>query len=345
MTHPDNDAKVRWLAQETPETVLDPELPIIDPHHHLWKVPSPWGTYDLEDLWADTGSGHNVEQTVFIDARSGYRQDGPEHLKPIGESEFIATVAEQSAKATGKATIGAIISHAHMKLGAAVEEVLVGHLEAGKGLFRGIRSAFPQDLDARFLESFDVLARLDLTFDNFSFDYTRLPDLAKLASAYPGGAHHRQPPRREDRSLCQRRRVCELAAVHRRDRSLPQRGHEGRRCPASRRILGTAVSHAPARSEPIGSEELCELLYRYYNPCDRGFRTRSMHVREQLPGRQGVRLLSNALECVQAHRPQGGSERVGEDVDLQWHGGTRVSRSRLTAVVAWRKRNTSRRPN
>ena len=102
MTHPDNDEKVRWLSQETPETVLEPELPIIDPHHHLWRVPSPWGTYDLEDLWADTGSGHNVEQTVFIDARSGYRQDGPEHLKPIGESAFIATVAEQSAQATGK---------------------------------------------------------------------------------------------------------------------------------------------------------------------------------------------------------------------------------------------------
>ena len=186
MMHPDNDAKTRWLAQETPETVLDPELAIIDPHHHLWRVPSPWGTYDLDDLWADTGSGHNVEQTVFIDARSGYRQDGPEHLKPVGESAFIATVAEQSAKATGKATIGAIISHAYMKLGAAVEEVLVGHLEAGRGLFRGIRSGFPQDLDARFLESFDVLARLDLTFDNFSFDYTRLPDLAKLANAYPG---------------------------------------------------------------------------------------------------------------------------------------------------------------
>ena len=85
MAHPDNDEKTRWLAQETPETVLEPELPIIDPHHHLWRVPSPWGTYDLEDLWVDTGSGHNVEQTVFIDARSGYRQDGPEHLKPIGE--------------------------------------------------------------------------------------------------------------------------------------------------------------------------------------------------------------------------------------------------------------------
>ena len=263
MTHPDNDAKVRWLAQETPETVLDPELPIIDPHHHLWRVPSPWGTYDLEDLWADTGSGHNVEQTVFIDARSGYRQDGPEHLKPIGESAFIATVAEQSAKATGKATIGAIISHAYMKLGAAVEEVLVGHLEAGRGLFRGIRSGFPQDLDARFLESFDVLARLDLTFDNFSFDYTRLPDLAKLADAYPGVpiiVNHlggKIDPFATADEFANWRQCIDAVA----------------RCSNVAMKVGGAQQaagsweppfHMHRRERPIGSEELCELLYRYY---------------------------------------------------------------------------------
>ena len=263
MTHPDNDAKVRWLAQETPETVLDPELPIIDPHHHLWRIPSPWGTYDLDDLWADTGSGHNVEQTVFIDARSGYRQDGPEHLKPIGESAFIATVAEQSAKATGKATIGAIISHAYMKLGAAVEDVLVGHLEAGRGLFRGIRSGFPQDLDTRFLESFDVLARLDLTFDNFSFDYTRLPDLAKLANAYPGIpiiVNHLggkiDPFATADEFANWRQCIDAIA-----------------RCPNAVMKVGGAQQaagsweppfHMHRRERPIGSEELCELLYRYY---------------------------------------------------------------------------------
>ena len=262
MAHPDNDEKVRWLSQETPETVLDPELPIIDPHHHLWKIPSPWGTYDLDDLWADTGSGHNVEQTVFIDARSGYRQDGPEHLKPIGESAFIATVAEQSAKATGKATIGAIISHAYMKLGAAVEEVLIGHLEAGRGLFRGIRSAFDLD-DARFIESFDVLARLDLTFDNFSFDYTRLPDLARLADAYPGVTiivNHlggKTDPDASVDEVANWRRCIDAVA----------------RCPNVVLKVGGGQQaagewkppfHMDQREQPIGSEELCELLYRYY---------------------------------------------------------------------------------
>jgi len=262
MTHPDNPEKMRWLAQETPETVLEPELPIIDPHHHLWRVPSPWGTYDLEDLWADTGSGHNVEQTVFIDARSGYRQDGPEHLKPIGESEFIATVAERSAQVTGKATIGAIISHAYMKLGAAVEEVLVGHLEAGKGLFRGIRSAFDLD-DARFIESFNVLARLDLTFDNFSFDYTRLPDLAKLADRYPGVTiivNHlggKIDPEASADEFANWQRCIDAVA----------------RCPNVVLKVGGAQQaagdwlppfHMHRREQPIGSEELCELMYPYY---------------------------------------------------------------------------------
>ena len=263
MTHPDNDTWARWLAQETPEAVLEPELPIIDTHHHLWKIPSTWGTYDLEDLWADTDSGHNVVQTVFIDCRSCYRQDGPEHLKPIGETEFIADVAEQSAKATGKATIGAIVSHAYMKLGPVVEEVLLGHLEAGKGLFRGIRSSFPQDLDARFRESFDVLAKLDLTFDNFSFDYERLPALAKLADAYPevpiivnhlGG---KIDPFATADEFANWRRCIDAVA----------------RCPNVVMKVGGAQQsagsweppfHMHRRERPIGSEEICELLYRYY---------------------------------------------------------------------------------
>ena len=326
MTHPDNDAKVRWLAQETPETVLDPELPIIDPHHHLWRIPSPWGTYDLEDLWADTGSGHNVEQTVFIDARSGYRQDGPEHLKPIGESEFIATVAEQSAKATGKATIGAIISHAYMKLGAAVEEVLVGHLEAGRGLFRGIRSGFPQDLDARFLESFDVLARLDLTFDNFSFDYTRLPDLAKLADAYPGVTiivNHLGGKIDPDASADE---VCELAAVHRRGRALSQRGPQGRRRAASRRGLETAVPHASARTADRFEGTLRTNVCRYYIHAIEAFGPERCMFESNFPVDKecvSYRTLWNTFKRIARRAGLSESEK---NIDLQRHCGTRVSR-------------------
>ena len=131
-----------WLASVT-EEIIEPDRPIIDTHHHLWQSASMWGTYVLDDLWADTGSGHNIEKPVFIDCPSSHREAGPDHLKPIGETEFVAAVAEESARQEGKATIAGIISHANMTLGEAVAEVLQAHEEAGKGLFRGIRHAGP----------------------------------------------------------------------------------------------------------------------------------------------------------------------------------------------------------
>jgi L-fuconolactonase len=134
----------QWYTSVT-EDIIDPQRPIIDPHHHLWSVETMWGKYELNDLWADTESGHNVQKTVFIDCRSNYRQDGPKHLRPIGETEYVAKVAAESAKAAGKATIAGIVSHANMTLGEAVEEVLQAHEEAGTGLFRGIRHAGPND--------------------------------------------------------------------------------------------------------------------------------------------------------------------------------------------------------
>jgi len=134
----------RWYASVS-EDIIDPQRPIIDPHHHLWSVESMWGKYEINDLWSDTESGHNVQKTVFIDCHSNYRQDGPKHLRPIGETEYVATVAAESAKADGKATIAGIVSHANMTLGEAVEEVLQAHAQAGNGLFRGIRHSGPHD--------------------------------------------------------------------------------------------------------------------------------------------------------------------------------------------------------
>ena len=86
-----------WLAQIQEETV-DPGRRIVDPHHHLWRRPT--GNYLLEDLWGDTeavgsdGETHNIEKTVFVECRACYREDGPEHLRCIGETEFVAEIAE-----------------------------------------------------------------------------------------------------------------------------------------------------------------------------------------------------------------------------------------------------------
>ena len=97
----------QWLDQVS-ENIIDPERRIIDPHHHLWKRKN--STYLLPELWADTGSGHNIEKTVYIECKSQYREDGPEYLRCLGETEFVAEQAELSTGHEGRAEIAGIVS-------------------------------------------------------------------------------------------------------------------------------------------------------------------------------------------------------------------------------------------
>jgi predicted TIM-barrel fold metal-dependent hydrolase len=82
------DVNAEWLAQYA-EDVIDPALPIVDPHHHLWHRPD--GRYLAEDFAEDIRSGHNIVSTVYIQARSMYRKDAPKALQSIGETEFSLT--------------------------------------------------------------------------------------------------------------------------------------------------------------------------------------------------------------------------------------------------------------
>jgi L-fuconolactonase len=133
-----------WLEQVS-EDVLEPQRRIIDPHHHLWHRPG-FGSYMLDDLWADTGSGHRIEQTVFVECRTSWRSDGPEALRPVGESEFVAEIAQASAReGAGRAVIAGIVAHADLRLGDAVVEVLEAHRSASRGLLRGIRHSGAHD--------------------------------------------------------------------------------------------------------------------------------------------------------------------------------------------------------
>ena len=75
-----------------PEAILEPELPICDPHHHLWDFPN--SRYLLPELLADLTSGHNVESTVFVECGSFYRAAGEERMKFVGETEFVNGQAE-----------------------------------------------------------------------------------------------------------------------------------------------------------------------------------------------------------------------------------------------------------
>jgi hypothetical protein len=57
-----------WLAQQR-ENIIEPELPIVDPHHHLWNHPG--SIYLFPELLADrSGPGSLNSFPRFI---SGFR--------------------------------------------------------------------------------------------------------------------------------------------------------------------------------------------------------------------------------------------------------------------------------
>ena len=186
-----------WLGQ-VKEEIVDPGRRIIDPHHHLWDHPG-GGSYLLEGLWADTGSGHGIQKTVFVECGASYRDGGTEHLRPVGETEFVAEIAAASAAGgPANATIAGIVAHADLTGGDDLEEVLHAHEDAGRGLFRGIRHAgardpHPEDLriagrspdglyaDDAFRMGMRILGRLGLSYDTWHYHHqnTAFTDLAR----------------------------------------------------------------------------------------------------------------------------------------------------------------------
>ena len=196
-----------WLAtrQEVP---LEPGLPVIDAHHHLYARP---GThYLLDEYLSDIrGGGHPLLASVIVQARSMLRSDAPPHLQTLGETEFANGVAAMSASGIyGKERLcAAIVGHADLTLGDSVRPVLERHvLLAGGGVadggrFRGVRQSLTWDRDASltnplypttehmmdsrsFRAGFAHLAPLNLSFEGWVF-FHQLPKLAALARAFP----------------------------------------------------------------------------------------------------------------------------------------------------------------
>src|SRR3954462_5258889 len=127
-----------WLDRHK-EPALEPELPIVDPHHHLWVRPG--YRYMLDDFLADAGTGHNIVATVFVEAQSMYRNSGPVEMRPVGETEFVNGMAAVCASGyCGKTKVAAgIVGHAELKLGSRVEPVLAALQHAGGERFRRLR--------------------------------------------------------------------------------------------------------------------------------------------------------------------------------------------------------------
>jgi L-fuconolactonase len=186
-----------------PEEVIDPERRIVDPHHHLWQRPG-FGTYMLEDLWADTGDGHAVEKTVFIECRAFYREDGPAAFRSVGETETVAGIAERSrVEGAGKrAQIAGIVAHCDLTLEPGLlEDVVSAHRAAGLGLLRGFRHAGARDPDPSalsipgrglegqyeredFRRGVKLLGKLGLSYDTWHYHFQN-QSYAALARAVP----------------------------------------------------------------------------------------------------------------------------------------------------------------
>lgn len=125
-----------WLAQ-VHEEIVEPTRRIVDPHHHFFEETTEFPHYDLDKLWADTAT-HHVEQTVYLQCWERYRKHGPEEMMPVGETEWVDSIAARARKQPQAAQIGAMIGTAELRAGAKVRAVLEAHV-AASSLFRGIR--------------------------------------------------------------------------------------------------------------------------------------------------------------------------------------------------------------
>ena len=203
-----------WLAKAAPEPILDPDLPINDTHHHLWQRRGggargeswevPEFRYLLEEFLADCNTGHNIVGSVFLQCHSMYRHDGPEQMKPVGETEFAAGIAAMSdSGGYGKTRVcNGIVGYADLTAGEWVTPVLEAHIRAGGGRFRGVRHSAGYDPDPvignsapdiepglylrdDFRAGMKRLSALGLSLDAWGF-HPQMPEITDLARAFPG---------------------------------------------------------------------------------------------------------------------------------------------------------------
>ena len=175
-----------WLDSYT-EQPVDPTHPIVDPHHHLWPPGLPL-TYGVDELVADTGSGHNIVKTVFVECGAGYSHRDPEPMAPVGETRFVAAAAADLLdRYPDRAPIAGIVATADLR-SASLDDVLDAHIDAGAGLFRGIRHALsapiaPEELtiagrspagladDPAFQAGVRRLGERHLTYDSWHYHH------------------------------------------------------------------------------------------------------------------------------------------------------------------------------
>ncbi|HWG03526.1 MAG TPA: amidohydrolase family protein [Beijerinckiaceae bacterium] len=188
--------------ESTQESPIEPDLAIIDPHHHLRDRPG--HLYLLPELLRDITRGHKIEATVAVECTAMFRPDGPLELRPVGETEFLNGIAAMSASGQYGPTrvCAGFVSYADFGLGRSrVQAGLEAHMAAGNGRLRGIRNTVAWDrfddikntrgtnrphalMDPAFREGFACLAPLNLSFDTWLY-FTQLDEAFDLAAAFP----------------------------------------------------------------------------------------------------------------------------------------------------------------
>ncbi|MES2711386.1 MAG: amidohydrolase family protein [Pseudomonadota bacterium] len=188
-----------WLAQNPPEPILEPDLPIVDAHHHVWDRQGQ--RYFLPELLEDLNTGHRIAATVFVQCHAMYRAAGPVEMRPVGETEFVAGIAAMSDSGQyGPTRIAAgIVGFADLGLGERVEAVLTAHIDRGGGRFRGIRQSAAWDADPvigngapapgllmqpEFRKGLARLTAMGLSYDLWVF-HTQLGEALDLVRAFP----------------------------------------------------------------------------------------------------------------------------------------------------------------
>ncbi|MEI5995843.1 amidohydrolase family protein [Paraburkholderia bengalensis] len=231
---PHNPVRPEWLALRE-EPALEPGLPIVDAHHHLWEFPHK--SYRTHDLLADIASGHDIRATVFVECKTHYDADAPAELASAGELRFALAESLDGQRRGAKTRVAAaLVGNAELALGAEVGRVLDHLIDVGQGRLRGIRNiavwhaqvrasaATPPAhllLDATFRAGVAQLEPRGLSFDAWAI-HTQLPELSDLAAALPqtrivlnhvGGPLGLGPYRghRDDVFAAWRRDVAELA--------------------------------------------------------------------------------------------------------------------------------------
>ena len=183
------------LGEETP---VDPNLRIVDPHHHLWDRGG--SRYLAEELHEDTSKGHNVTNTVFVECKAEYRRNSQERFQSLGETEFVAKEAERLEEFS-ETKISGIVGFVDLGLGEELEEVLVAHDRSSYGLMRGVRHATAWSDDPEisiahtkptkgvmgsklFLKGVSKLSEFNFSFDAWLY-FNQLPELLYLARVTP----------------------------------------------------------------------------------------------------------------------------------------------------------------